>query len=78
MTLLVQEISPSHKKSLEKLTTKNVQINLFKINYEMVNPIHNRQGNYLRGQFFTMLIFYRLFIPELFPHNNQYRSSRNF
>lgn len=62
MTLLVQEISPSHKKSLEKLTTKNVHINIFKINYEMVNPIHNSQENYLRVQFFTMLIFYRLFL----------------
>ena len=37
----------------------------------MVNPIHNSQENYLRVQFFTMLIFYRLFIPELFPQYNK-------
>lgn len=33
----------------------------------MVAPIHNSEENYLRAQFFTMSIFYRLFIPNLFP-----------
>lgn len=67
VTLLVQNISESHIKSLKNLATDNIKINIFHINDEMVKPIQNRKGNYLRGQFFTMSIFYRLFIPDLFP-----------
>ena len=67
ITLLVQEITNEHKRALENLATKNVHINIFHINDEMVQPIHKGKENYLRGQFFTMSIFYRLFIPELFP-----------
>lgn len=66
ITLLVQEITDEHKKALENLATSNVHINIFHINDEMVQPIHQGEENYLRGQFFTMSIFYRLFIPELF------------
>lgn len=67
ITLLVQDISDEHKKSLEDMSTDNVHVNIFHIDDEMVKPIHNGEENYLRGQFFTMSIFYRLFIPELFP-----------
>lgn len=67
ITLLVQEISDEHKKSLENLSTDNIHVNIFHIDDEMVKPIHNSEENYLRGQFFTMSIFYRLFIPDLFP-----------
>ena len=67
ITLLVQSISDEHKKSLEDLSTENVHVNIFHIDDEMVAPIHNSEENYLRAQFFTMSIFYRLFIPNLFP-----------
>lgn len=67
ITLLVQKITPEHKESLESLSSSNIHVNVFHINDEMVKPIHNSEENYLRGQFFTMSIFYRLFIPELFP-----------
>lgn len=67
ITLLVQKISAENKKALENLSTENVHINIFHIDDKMVQPIHNSEENYLRGQFFTMSIFYRLFIPELFP-----------
>ena len=67
ITLLVQNISDMHKKDLEDLSTKNVHVNIFHIDDEMVAPIHNSEENYLRAQFFTMSIFYRLFIPNLFP-----------
>lgn len=67
ITLLVQEISDEHKQSLEDLSTNNIHVNVFHIDDDMVKPIHNSKENYLRAQFFTMSIFYRLFIPELFP-----------
>lgn len=67
ITLLVQSISDEHRESLENMSTENVHVNVFHINDDMVKPIHNSEENYLRGQFFTMSIFYRLFIPELFP-----------
>lgn len=67
VTLLVQDISDAHKKDLEDLSTDNVHVNVFHISDDMVQPIHKGEENYLRGQFFTMSIFYRLFIPDLFP-----------
>lgn len=67
ITLLVQQISDEHKKSLEDLSTNNIHVQIFHIDDDMVKPIHNIKENYLRAQFFTMSIFYRLFIPELFP-----------
>ncbi|QNQ81670.1 glycosyltransferase family 8 protein [Lactobacillus sp. PV012] len=65
--VLVQEISEEHKQALKNLATDNVHINIFHIDDELLKPITNTKENYLRGQFFTMAIFYRLFIPELFP-----------
>lgn len=67
ITLLVQEISVENKTALENLSTENVHVNVFHIKDAMVQRIDNGEENYLRGQFFTMSIFYRLFIPELFP-----------
>lgn len=37
-------------------STKNVHVNIFHIDDEMVAPIHNSEENYLRAQFFTMSI----------------------
>lgn len=39
---------------------------VFHIDDKLVKPIQNRKENFLRADFFTMSIFYRLFIPELF------------
>lgn len=66
ITILVQKISAEHKKALEDLSTDNVHIKIFHIDDELLKPITNTKENYLRGQFFTLAIFYRLFIPELF------------
>ena len=54
ITLLVQDISDEHKKSLEDMSTDNVHVNIFHIDDEMVKPIHKGEENYLRGQFFTI------------------------
>ena len=67
ITVMVQDITDEHKKQLENLATDNVHINIFHIDDKLLEPITNIKENYLRGQFFTLSIFYRLFIPELFP-----------
>lgn len=64
---LSQDLSKQHQQDLLALGADNVHVNFFKINDEMVAPIQNRKENYLRAEFFTMSIFYRLFIPDLFP-----------
>ncbi|RVU71098.1 MULTISPECIES: glycosyltransferase family 8 protein [Lactobacillus] len=64
---LNQDLSAAHKQDLSNLGSKNVHVKFFEIDDELVAPIKNRKENFLRADFFTMSIFYRLFIPELFP-----------
>lgn len=64
---LNQDLSDKHKSDLMAMGTENVHVKFFHINDELVAPIKNRKENFLRADFFTPSIFYRLFIPELFP-----------
>lgn len=64
---LNQDLSLEHQADLRELASKNVHVKFFQIDEDLVAPIKNRKENYLRGDFFTMSIFYRLFIPDLFP-----------
>lgn len=64
---LNQNLSPQHKQDLLDLAQKNIHLKFFHIDEELVKPIQNRKENFLRADFFTMSIFYRLFIPDLFP-----------
>lgn len=64
---LNQDLSRQHQLDLLNLRTNNVQVKFFHIDAQLVKPIQNRQENFLRADFFTMSIFYRLFIPDLFP-----------
>lgn len=64
---LNQDLSDKHKSDLMSMATENVHVKFFHINDELVAPIKNRKENFLRADFFTLSIFYRLFIPELFP-----------
>ena len=64
---LNQDLSGQHKQDLSDLGIQNVHVKFFHIDDELVKPIQNRKENFLRADFFTMSIFYRLFIPELFP-----------
>lgn len=63
---LSQDLSDQHKKDLSNLGSDNVHVKFFHIDDDLVKPIQNRKENFLRADFFTMSIFYRLFIPELF------------
>lgn len=64
---LSQDLSDQHKQDLSDLGSQNVHVKFSHIDDELVKPIQNRKENFLRDDFFTMSIFYRLFIPELFP-----------
>ena len=64
---LNQDLSSKHQKALSDLSSSNVHVKFFHIDNQLVQPIQNRKENFLRADFFTMSIFYRLFIPELFP-----------
>ncbi len=64
---LHQNISQQHQADLAAMATKNIHIKFFRISKRMLAPIQNRQENFLRADFFTLSIFYRLFIPDLFP-----------
>lgn len=64
---LSQDLSDQHKQDLSDLGSQNVHVKFSHIDDELVKPIQNRKENFLRADFFTMSIFYRLFIPELFP-----------
>lgn len=64
---LSQDLSDQHKQDLSDLGSQNVHVKFSHIDDELVKPIQNCKENFLRADFFTMSIFYRLFIPELFP-----------
>ncbi|MDF7637893.1 glycosyltransferase family 8 protein [Lactobacillus sp. ESL0791] len=64
---LNQGISDEHQQALKALGSDNVHVKFFYVDDKLVKPIENRQENYLKADFFTMSIFYRLFIPDLFP-----------
>lgn len=64
---LNQDLSSKHQKALSDLSSSNVHVKFFHIDNQLVQPIQNRKENFLRADFFTMSIFYRLLIPELFP-----------
>ena len=64
---LNQDLSAKNQEVLTKLGTSNVHIEFYRLSDQLVAPIQNRQENFLRADFFTLSIFYRLFIPDLFP-----------
>lgn len=67
VTFLHQGLSRDHEKALAAYNRANVHIKFYEMSDELLKPIQDRKENYLRGDFFAMSIFYRLFIPDLFP-----------
>ncbi|WEV37057.1 glycosyltransferase family 8 protein [Lactobacillus sp. ESL0677] len=64
---LNQDLTAKHKQDLHVIGTDNVHIKFYNIDDHVIAPIENRPENYLKADFFTMSIFYRLYIPDLFP-----------
>ncbi|MGN1408005.1 glycosyltransferase family 8 protein [Lactobacillus sp.] len=67
VTFLHQGLSKEHEESLASYAKDNLHVEFYEMSDELLKPIQDRKENYLRGDFFTMSIFYRLFIPNLFP-----------
>ncbi|GHV98374.1 glucosyltransferase [Lactobacillus nasalidis] len=65
--ILHQGLSPEHQDALTACGKGKLRVSFRQLDEELLAPIQNRRGNYLRADFFTLSIFYRLFIPELFP-----------
>lgn len=64
---LHQGLSSAHRDALIAMQVSNVAIKFLQLTDELLAPIQDRAENYLRADFFTPAIFYRLFIPDLFP-----------
>lgn len=67
ITFLHQDLTAKNMANLKSFERDNVKIEFKHIDDQLVKPIKHTEGNYLRADFFTMSIFYRLFIPDLFP-----------
>lgn len=66
LIVLYQDLSEPHRQAMAHLSRPNVEI-LFRPMTENLHAITDRMGNRLRADFFTITIFYRLFLPRLFP-----------
>ena len=66
LIVLYQNLSEAHRASMSSFARPNVEI-VFRPMTENLSAITDRMGNRLRADFFTITIFYRLFLPRLFP-----------
>ena len=66
LIVLSQDISKENQERLKKLETACGQIEFVDMK-DRIEGITNRTSNYLRCDFFTLTIYYRLFIPAMFP-----------
>jgi Lipopolysaccharide biosynthesis proteins, LPS:glycosyltransferases len=64
--VLHQGISEGNKRKLEALLTENFEIEFVPME-DGLGSIADRMNNRLRADFFTLTIFFRLFIPAMFP-----------
>lgn len=65
--ILHQGLSPANQQALAAYEKAKVKIEFRQLDDQLFAQIQNKKGNYLRADFFTLSIFYRLFIPDLFP-----------
>lgn len=66
INVIYENLSDENAKILKSLETENVNIILTEMN-ENLSMITDRLGNRLREYTFTLTIFFRLFIPVMFP-----------
>lgn len=64
--VLHQELSEENQKRLSALEADNFSIEFYKMERGL-ETITDRSSNYLRCDYFTLTIYFRLFIPEMFP-----------
>ncbi len=64
--VLHQELSENNRKRLSSLATDNFKIEFTEMKNEL-DGITDRMSNRLRCDYFTLTIYFRLFIPTMFP-----------
>lgn len=66
LVILSQDISIENQGRLKRLEKPHGRIEFVNMQ-DRINGIADRSSNYLRCDFFTLTIYYRLFIPAMFP-----------
>lgn len=64
--VLYKKLSEQNREKFAGLADKNCEIQFFEMKDEL-NTITDRMSNRLRADYFTLTIYFRLFIPVLFP-----------
>lgn len=64
--VLYQKLSDEHKERISALKTENFDIEFVSMG-EGLETITDRMSNRLRCDYFTLTIYFRLFIPAMFP-----------
>ncbi len=64
--VLYQELSEGNREKLSRLGTENFKIEFSEMKNEL-SEITDRMSNRLRCDYFTLTIYFRLFIPAMFP-----------
>ncbi len=64
--VLHQDLAPVHQARLRALATENFAVDMVPMR-EGLESITDRMRNRLRCDYFTLTIYFRLFIPEMFP-----------
>ncbi len=68
--ILIQELSEENKQKISALETENFKIMFVPMSNEL-EEITDRMSNRLRCDYFTLTIYFRLFIPLMFPEYNK-------
>ena len=64
--VLHQDVSEENQKKLRALATENFAVDLIPMQADL-GALDDRMGNRLRCDYFTLTIYFRLFIPAMFP-----------
>lgn len=66
IVILHEELSPAHRRKLEALAEPGFHLRFVRM-ADKIAGIENAHHNKLRQDYFTLTIFFRLFIPVMFP-----------
>jgi len=65
INVVYESLSEENKNKLSTLAKDNCKIKFIPID-DKVNVIENKEGHFLRAEKFTLTIFFRIFIPDMF------------
>ena len=68
VVVIYENVTDEHRQMLQAIIDKSDAFEIEFVSMEgKILGIQNRKSNYLRSDYFTLTIFFRLFIPEMFP-----------